>query len=327
MGKKKDCSISTQTKPQEATALVSQWPRVTVIIPVYNDTERLSYCLNALNEQTYPQENFEVIVVDNGSDDCEALKSLVANYPRVKLVEELNPGSYHARNQGLAMAEGEVIAFTDADCIPYPDWLEKGVARLVSVPNCGLVAGRVDLMFQQADSPTALELYQKEMTFLQEHYISRPQGGGSTANMFTYKAIFECVGLFDASLKSGGDSQWGQRVRARGFELVYDGDIGIRHPARASWAQLQQRTRRISGGIYDRNMNPNASFWDRQLIFISLVKNELHQLRQQLSNLFETSRFPKWGDRVRVLPIVLAVRGTSLAEKIRLKLGGKSLRS
>src|ERR1041384_5139232 len=93
---------------------------VSVIVPVWNDAERLGHCLHALEKQTYPAESYEVIVVDNGSTDSVAC--LVAAYGRARLVSEQRPGSYAARNTGLNLARGQVIAFTDADCLPAPDW-------------------------------------------------------------------------------------------------------------------------------------------------------------------------------------------------------------
>src|ERR1044071_6513252 len=106
----------------------SRLPFVSVIVPVWNDSARLDRCLRALEEQTYPGDLYEVVVVDNGSD--EPLGPVIERHGRASLVRETKPGSYAARNTGLAHARGEVVAFTDADCLPAPDWIEQGVARL-----------------------------------------------------------------------------------------------------------------------------------------------------------------------------------------------------
>ncbi len=108
-------------------------PFVSVIVPVYNHAEHLKLCLGALDNQTYPKNCYEVIVIDNGSDDLENIKQIVNQYTQTTFTSESKPGSYAARNQGLSIVKGEIIAFTDADCIPNNNWLEKGVENLLKV--------------------------------------------------------------------------------------------------------------------------------------------------------------------------------------------------
>src|SRR5688572_1543548 len=131
---------------------------VSVIIPVYNDRARLQTCLDALHRQTYPAERYEVIVVDNGSR--EPLDDLMQTYPRARLEHEAQPGSYAARNRGIACARGEILVFTDADCVPAAQWLDCGVRALSASPNCGYVGGRVEPFLHDPDAPTATELYE-----------------------------------------------------------------------------------------------------------------------------------------------------------------------
>ena len=73
-------------------------PFVSVIIPVYNDSKRLQICLNALDNQTYPKDKYEVTAIDNGSD--EEVSPLVSVYRQAKAIYEAKPGSYAARNKG-----------------------------------------------------------------------------------------------------------------------------------------------------------------------------------------------------------------------------------
>ncbi len=122
-----------------------------VIIPVLNDVDRLRLCLAALDSQTYPKERFEVIVVDNGSA-VDPRDALPVNAPptQVFVLREEQPGSYAARNRGIAMAHGEVLAFTDADCVPRPDWIEHGIATLQRLSAAAIVAGHIDLTVKDA---------------------------------------------------------------------------------------------------------------------------------------------------------------------------------
>src|SRR5690606_16589320 len=95
-------------------------PTVTVVVPVYNDVQRLRTCVAALLAQDYPAERVEVLVVDNASD-VDVSVALPAGETRVRLLHESRRGSYAARNRALTEATGEVLAFTDADCLPRPD--------------------------------------------------------------------------------------------------------------------------------------------------------------------------------------------------------------
>src|SRR4051812_27832091 len=96
-------------------------PFVSVIVPVFNQSEPLRACLRALNGQTSPRARFEVIVVDNGSTDPVSVPT--GSHSTVRVEGESKPGSYAARNRGVAIARGSVIAFTDADCVPAADWV------------------------------------------------------------------------------------------------------------------------------------------------------------------------------------------------------------
>lgn len=200
-------NFSGTTKPLSADFKTT--PFVSVIVPVYNEALRIAKCIEALLNQTYPHERYEVLIVDNGSSDTT--QSVAAKYPVKLLIENTTQSSYAARNKGILNAKGDLIALTDADCIPAPDWIEKGVGNLLRVPNCGLVAGRISPLFKDPKRPNAFETYESIMHFRQKKYVQFHKYG-ATANVFTYKKTFEKVGLFNDTLRSGGDNEWGRRV-------------------------------------------------------------------------------------------------------------------
>lgn len=119
-------------------------PFVTVIIPTLNRRELLAAAVGALCEQTYPFEKFELIVVDNGSTDGTA-EWAAALSPPFRFRFLLNQTSFRvpgqSRNLGLAQAAGELVAFTDSDCVPSPQWLTEGVQALTADETIGLVQG------------------------------------------------------------------------------------------------------------------------------------------------------------------------------------------
>jgi glycosyltransferase involved in cell wall biosynthesis len=220
---------------------------VSVIIPVYNDLERLKICLEALEEQTYPRNLYEVIVVNN--DPSQTIEPHVVNFDNVRVICESHRSSYAARNKGILNAKGAVIAFTDSDCIPKSDWIEKGVTNLLNEPHCGLVAGRIEIFCSDPENPTAIELYEKITAFKQRMYVDRLKFG-ATANLFTFKNIINEVGPFNYTVLSSGDSEWGNRVFKAGYKQIYADDTCISHPARKTLRQRYNKRIRILMGKY-----------------------------------------------------------------------------
>ena len=223
---------------------------ISIIIPTYNDSQRLQHCLTLLENQTYPKHLYEVIVVDNNS--TEDLEGIVSQFSQAKYAFESAPGSYSARNTGLSIAKGDIIGFTDSDCAPAKDWIEKGAAQILKHPGCGFVAGKISFSFQEPGNPNPAELYDSLNFLQQEKYVTQ-NNFGATANLFTTPEVFEAVGLFDASLKSGGDRNWGKRVHAAGYLQIYADDVEIAHPARASFEELNKKLCRVYEGSFRIN--------------------------------------------------------------------------
>ena len=94
---------------------------ISVIIPTYNEEKNIERCLKALNKQTIPRENYEIIVVDGQSKDRTI--QIAQNYAD-KVFQQKSKGVGGARNDGVRAATGEIIDTTDADCIPSSEWLE-----------------------------------------------------------------------------------------------------------------------------------------------------------------------------------------------------------
>ena len=221
---------------------------VSVIIPVYNDLERLKICLEALENQTYPRNLYEVIVVNN--NPLENIESYTVHSDNVRVICESRRGSYAARNKGILNAKGTIIAFTDSDCIPFKDWIEKGVQNLLSQRNIGLVAGKIKIVVSDPENPSAIELYEKIAAFPQKYYVKKNKYG-ATANLFTFKYIIEKVGNFNGELLSSGDYEWGNRVFAAGYKQIFADDACIFHPARKTFSQRFKKKIRIIRGRYE----------------------------------------------------------------------------
>jgi GT2 family glycosyltransferase len=220
-------------------------PRVSVVVPVLDGLSDLQGCIDALLGQDYPPDRFEVVVADNGSAVPPA-PHLPAD-PRITVVGEPVPGSYRARNAALAVATGELVAFTDADCRPDPGWLSAAVTTLLAEPVADLVGGAVELVFDAGRPAGPAEWYEYLHGFSQQEYLAR--GFAVTANLVTRREVLDRVGPFDPTQASGGDAEWCRRVRDSGGVLRYAPGAVVRHPARATRAQLLAKTRRTTAGV------------------------------------------------------------------------------
>ncbi|WP_107666244.1 glycosyltransferase family 2 protein [Cyanothece sp. BG0011] len=301
------------------------FPMVSIIIPVYNDGLRLKKCLEALENQSYPTDNYEVIVIDNASDEEHNIKDIVSQFSQAHYTYEAKQGSYAARNKGLTIAKGEIIAFTDSDCIPTINWLKNGVNALLANPNCGLIAGKIELFFRNPSQPTAIELYESVTAFPQEKLLAEYHGA-ATANVFTYRHIFDEVGCFDDSLKSNGDLEWGNRVYEKGYEQIYAEEVCIFHPARHSWSQLYQRTIRLASGSFQRQSKALTSSLQKQLLFLGYLRYNLTPPINFLIKVFRDQRFQSLEEKLQVSLVMFFVRYSSAWELLRVKFGKESAR-
>ena len=218
-------------------------PFVSVVIPTFRSWHETLTCISALENQTYPRHAFEVIVVNNDPDDPfpESIRNVIC-------LNEREAGSYAARNRGIGEACGEILAFTDSDCIPAPEWLSEAV-RLITELNADRIAGKIMLSFSRP-TLSATDAYQKALAFNQKKLAA--SGLSVTANMISKRKVFEAVGNFDSKLLSGGDWEWSRRATQAGFNILYGDKVVITHPARSGWSALLKKSRRVNSAAYSQ---------------------------------------------------------------------------
>jgi len=204
------------------------WPRVTVVVPARNAEKTISECLVSLVNLDYPKDRLEILVVDNGSVD--RTREIASRFPLTVLVEDRVQSSYAARNTGLARATGEIVAFTDADCVATQAWL-KELVRGCEDPAVGCVAGEI--------LPYAIETFVDEyldsIGFMSQRQLLdyRPLPRAMTANLAFRREVFDRIGLFDAGAISGGDSEMAIRMATRTeWKISYRGDAVVYHKHR-----------------------------------------------------------------------------------------------
>lgn len=233
--------------------------KVSVIIPAYNSQASIGKVLDSVLNQTRPAD--EVIVVDNGSKD--ETKKIVAQYPTVILLEENQvQSSYAARNKAIRQAQGDVLAFIDADCVASDQWLQAGLQALFDEADDVIVGGKVE--FSYSEKKTAAEYYDSLRHFNFEKTIAQNEGTGA-GNLFLKKELFERLGLFP-EIRSGGDFIWTGKAIERGYKIVFSKDAVVFHPTR-QFREILQKQFRTGTGFLHKRLSMGISTWHEFFYF------------------------------------------------------------
>lgn len=283
---------------------------VSVIVPVYNDPQGVYACLDALSRQCHPHSEVEVIVVDNRSDPPLRIDRTYPFRLRVLICDK--PGSYAARNVGATAATGDILAFTDADCMPDEMWLRCGVEKLKHGGGDHVVGG--DVVISCPEDRGAVGLYQWIAGFQQQQNIER-SGFCATANLFCTRAQFNVVGKFDERLLSGGDRDWSWRAQSKGYRIVYAKDSVVRTPPRNSLSAAIRQARRVAAGRLHLRQNG----------LVPPRSSALSPHRGSLRAAAWILRHPALGifERLRVLSVAVLIRTATSLEILRLKIGSE----
>lgn len=253
-------------------------PFVSIIIPTYKDWQRLSLCLKALEEQSYPLACFEVIVVNNNTYD--SIPDDFVKPSNCTILTEGKAGSYAARNSGLALATGRYIGFTDSDCKPDRNWIKNAVNTFLLDSTVQRIGGRIDIFPKVAGKFNSVELYETVFAFQQDLYI-REYGTCVTGNLFTTRVAFDSIGLFNDSLMSGGDFEWGNRARGANLKIMFGNNVIVNHPARYTFEDLAQKSRRVAGGHYKTHEEKKEAL----RFYLSLIR-KLIPVRREVELIF-----------------------------------------
>ena len=294
---------------------------VSVVIPVYNDIQRLSKTLEALSCQTYPRHCYEIIVIDNGSDINP--KHLLKHFDGIVFTQEKRVGAFPARNTGIRLSKGEIIAFTDSDCIPACDWIEKGVESILQTTDCGLVAGQIEIFYANGAYPTAIELYDYLLALPQKKFVER-QKFGATANLFVPKSVFRQLGFFSPEHQTeGGDAEFGFKTFQAGMTQVFCPEAIVKHPARNDFKDLIRKGRRTTIGT-----SKTIEIYNYQrLNAIEYIAHHLVERPKALNfKMIESPICASRFLRIKVIAIYFFIKLLQIFERIRSGVGGASPR-
>ncbi|HEY9199343.1 MAG TPA: glycosyltransferase [Gammaproteobacteria bacterium] len=224
---------------------------ISVVIPTYRRPHLLERCLRALLQQSLHGDDYEIVVADDGAEQAtEALVRLLASQqqgrgPALRYVAvQDRHGPAAARNRGWRQAQGAIIAFTDDDCVPTPDWLRNGL----TVFQYGISAAWGKLSMPLPEQPTD---YERDAARLQEAEFV-------TANCFCTRAVLEACGGFDERFTAAWreDSDLFFSLLERSVHIVHAPDAVVVHPIRpAQWgvSLAQQRKMRFDALLYKKH--------------------------------------------------------------------------
>ena len=201
-----------------------------IIIPTCDRHAQLSACLDAIADLRYPRSKFEVVVVDDGSQSpVEPVVAASREFVQLTLLRQPGGGPALARNRGAAAARGRFLVFTDDDCMPAPDWLDRLALRLDGAPG-RIVGGKTvnalpDNVFSTAS--------QSLLTYLYDYYSADPDKLWflASCNLALDAQGFRSVGGFDPAYPRAAaeDRDLCDRLRAHGYGMTYAPDALVYH--------------------------------------------------------------------------------------------------
>ena len=225
-------------------------PFITVIIPTYHDWERLQWCIDALAEQSYPEIKIEILIINNDTND--KVPKTFKLPKNAKILSENKVGSYAARNRGLKNSRGEIIGFTDSDCIPDKDWIKNAVKEFQN-DMVSLIGGKVKI-YKPKNGSNIVYDYEKIFSFRQ--HINVPKGNCVTANLFIKRSVVDKIGYFDETVNSGGDWKYTQKAVDNNLVMEYCDNVVVSHPSRKDIVSLLAKRKRIvAWGYHNRNIS------------------------------------------------------------------------
>lgn len=200
-------------------------PDISVIVPVFNAEKTIGKCLESLVNQSVKQGRYEVIVVDDGSADRTG--EIIKKFP-VSYIRQDNQGPAVARNRGVAAASGEILLFTDADCIPLHNWIEK---MLEPFQNQEVAA--VKGVYRTGQLSMVARLAQVE--FEERYQLLRKVEHIDMVDTYSagYRSeIFKALsGGFDTSfpVANNEDTEFSYRMSRAGYKMVFQPEAVVCH--------------------------------------------------------------------------------------------------
>jgi len=225
--------------------------QLSVVIPHLNEGDNLRRCLAALERQRADGVSLEMIVVDNGSDQLP--EAACAGIRDLHLVLETTPGPGPARNLGARIAQSDIVAFVDADCVVQSGWARSIVHFMEDRPEIDVIGGDIGILMDDVARPTSIEAYESIFSYRARLYVEQ-HDYTATGNMAVRTAVFHRVGPF-GGIATMEDREWGQRAVALGHRMAFVPEAKVLTPSCKSFAELARRWDRHVAHEFDTVLN------------------------------------------------------------------------
>jgi glycosyltransferase involved in cell wall biosynthesis len=261
-------STSPRTSSSSGRARLDAQPLISVVIPTRDRPRALGRCLEALSSQTV-KERLEVVVVDDGSLDGDAVAEAVSRWPRTRFLRQAPSGPAAARNEGARAAHGTVICFTDDDCEPHEDWAERLVAALESKADA--VGGRTigatsDAIVRASEliahAPAGVSARGDSLVF-------------TPSNNLACRADVLAAVPFDERYPAaaGEDREWCERLLRAGHVLRYEPSaVLVHHDDSDLGSFLRKQLRYGRGAFRFRRLRPEPRSLEHPWFYAQLVR-------------------------------------------------------
>jgi glycosyltransferase involved in cell wall biosynthesis len=253
---------------------------VSVVIPAYNADRFIATTLDSVLAQTFTA--FEVIVVNDGSTDrTQAIvEAYVQRDDRIRLINQPNQGISATRQRGQAAAQGDFIAFLDADDLWLPQNLETHLRHFAAQPKLGISFGRVE--FMELDGTPTGKYSTGRMQQVDPAHLFYENLLTTTSNAIVRRSVFEQVGSFDVDLCGTEDQEFFLRTRCYGWQVEGVDTVLVRYritagglssrldQLEADWLRFSDKVKVYAPGIVAQHGAKSRAYFLRYIARRSL---------------------------------------------------------
>ena len=200
-------------------------PRVSIVLPLYNSSEEIESTFSELDRQLYRDR--EIVLVDDGSSDStlERARSLSSGRGDIRVVGTEHRGPAHARNEGLSHSRGEIVFFTESDCVYDPTYLQKAVEALDSHPDAAAVClTGAPLITRPTLATSCIDIENK----VQHRLLQQGKIEPFYAWVFRREVLLK-LGGYDDKLFQGEDRDLFRRLKAANYSVAWVPGVNWRH--------------------------------------------------------------------------------------------------
>ncbi|MGH2905869.1 MAG: glycosyltransferase family 2 protein [Solirubrobacterales bacterium] len=255
-------SLRGADRDASPAAPATERPLVSIVVAVVDGGRRAARCVDAILAGSY--DHVELVVVNNRPQNGGVTldpASAAAGDPRVRFVDEPISGLAHARNRGGAVASGEIVAFTDDDVVPDPDWVARIVDAFAANPGTSCVTGLILPLALETDAQTLLERYAGFSKGVERQVFSKALNGhepmfpyaagrfGSGANLAMTASAMRELGGFDDALGTGTPALGGEDIDLF-IRLLLDGRQLVYEPAAMVWHEHPSEVKTLQRQVF-----------------------------------------------------------------------------